>query len=261
MKQILLTSLLCLFWGLAFSQTMFNSNFEETSFKMRVKQLDEFFNRFNYEKDMEDKTILNKQDTAMRKRYIFNLFNRELFLKLNDSLKQEYMTFVETVISPQQPVYLHFTDSNWQAEAICQATFQGKPIQISLFLKTDTVNSKEYKWAIYSVDGDIFKLIPAKQNPGIRISPVDNELGFMNLPDIAKGDVCRNIMNYSVNTFSVDKLSVFNTLVYYGLLKIDYVRKIVYHFEQVPGYIFSVEHFERNTDNVGWLISNIKIKQ
>jgi hypothetical protein len=258
MKQIIVIILaVCLFPDVMSSQGIISSGFDETVLKMRVKQLDEFVSRFNYEKDIEGKSINNKQDTAMRKRYIINLFNKDLFVDLNDSLKWEYLRFVETVINPESPVYLHFSDSNWQAEAVCQAIFKGKPTLISLFLKTDKVSDNEYKWAISSVEGEMFNLKPNKQNQGIRISPVDNELGFMNISDIFSVDNCKNIVNYSITGYSVDKLSAFNTLVYNGLLKIEHVRKIIYHFEQAPDYIFTVEHFERNSDNVGWLISSL----
>jgi hypothetical protein len=236
---------------------MIGSGFDETLLKIRVKQLDEFISRFNYEKDIEGKSIRNRQDTAMRKRYIISLFNRDLFVGITDSLKQEYLAFAETVINPESPVYLRFSDNNWQAKAVCQATFNGKPVQISLFLKTDKVRNDEYKWAIVSAESEMFNLTPKTQNPGISISPVDNELGFMNLSDISFGDDRKNVVNYSISGYSPDKLSVFNTLVYNGLLKINYVQKIIYHFAQTPGYIFIVEHFERNTDNAGWLISSL----
>jgi hypothetical protein len=236
---------------------LFDGVFDEEQLKMRVKQLDEFISRFNYEKDIEGKLITNREDTAMRKRYIINLFDRDLLENANDSLAQEYLDFIRTVINPHKPVFLHFTDRNWQAEAVCRATFNGKPIQISVFLQTDAISKNEYKWAIVSAEGDIFDLKPKRQNPGIRISPVDNELGFMNLSDISSGEDCKNILNYSVSGYSVDNLTAFNTLIYNGFLKINYVQKIIYHFWQVPGYVFTVEHFERNSYNAGWLISKL----
>jgi hypothetical protein len=65
------------------------------------------------------------------------------------------------------------------------------------------------------------------------------------------------VINYSAKSYHVDQLSVFNTLIYTGQLKIEYVQKIVYHFLQAPNYIFLVEHFDRNSSNAGWLISSI----
>ncbi|MDR2564207.1 MAG: hypothetical protein LBC98_09765 [Prevotellaceae bacterium] len=239
----------------ALSQTPVGSVFDETRLKMRVKQLDEFVARFNCEKDVEGKSIKDKEDTAMRKRYVAGLFDRNLLV--NDSIKRKFIAFAEKVVNPKAPVYLRFADSDWTAEAICRATFNGKQVQISMFLKTDRVRDDEYKWAIVSADGEMFNLTPKQQNPNIRISPVDNELGFMNMSDISSGENRRNVVHYSPQGYSPDRLTVFNTLVYNGLLKINHVQKIVYRFEQVPGYVFTVEHFERATGNVGWLISKL----
>ena len=256
MKETILILFACLLSGYASSQIpVAGSGFDEAKLKMRVKQLDEFVARFNYEKDVEGKSVGDKRDTAMRKRYVLGLFNGDLLV--GDSVKREYVAFAERVVNPKAPVYLRFADEKWRAEAFCQATFNGKPVRISLLLRTDKVHDDEYKWAIASAEGEMFKLAPDRRNPGIRISPVDNELGFMNMSDISSGENRRNVLNHSPRGYSPNKLTVFNTLVYSGLLKIDYVQKIVYRFEQVPGYVFTVEHFERNTGNVGWLISGL----
>ena len=238
------------------SQVYIGNPFNEYQMKARVKQLDEFVSRFNYEKDIEGIVVKNQQDTAKRKIYVASLFNKELVTNAKENVLQVYYEFIETVINPSKPVYLHFSDTNWTAQAICKAVFKGKPVQISLFLKTEKINDDEYKWVINSVKGEIFDLKPDKKNPGLMISPVDNELSFMSLADI-DGAAGRNIVNYSYKNYSADKLSVFNTLIYNELLNIEYVQKIVYHFYQVSGFIFTVEHFERESNNAGWLISSI----
>jgi len=238
------------------SQIYIGDPFNEQQLKMRVKQLDEFVSRFNYEKDIDGITVKNRQDTAKRKLYIASLFNKDLVTNVKETVLEVYYEFIETVVNPSKPVYLHFADTNWTAEAICKAVFKGKPVRISLFLKTEKINDNEYKWVINSVQGEIFDLKPDKKNPGLMISPVDNELGFMSLADIS-GKAGKNIINYSYKNYSVDNLSVFNTLIYTGLLNIEYVQKVVYYFYQAPDFIFTVEHFEREDSNAGWLISSI----
>jgi hypothetical protein len=42
-------------------------------------------------------------------------------------------------------------------------------------------------------------------------------------------------------------------------LKFLYVREIKYHFLQVSNYIFTVENFQRETLNSGWLISKVSV--
>jgi hypothetical protein len=41
-------------------------------------------------------------------------------------------------------------------------------------------------------------------------------------------------------------------------IKFVAVKSICYHYLQVPDWIFTVEHFERETKNAGWLITSIR---
>ena len=50
---------------------------------------------------------------------------------------------------------------------------------------------------------------------------------------------------------------MFLTLVRSGQLKIDYISDVEFFFLQIPDYIFTVKHYERESMNVGWLISSL----
>ena len=66
------------------------------------------------------------------------------------------------------------------------------------------------------------------------------------------------ITYYANKKFVVDETSVFFSLVYSGLLDIEYVLDLQFVFLQVPGYKFTIKHFERETNNAGWLIDSFK---
>ena len=254
--------ILCVIFVLSFSINSFaqfylGSPFDEQKLQMRVKQLNQFFDRFNYERDIENKAITGNKNRLERQHYIANLFNKEMVMNAPDSVFQIYMQFIETATDSLNPVYLHFADTNWVAQADCKVMLKGKPAKITLFLKTKQIAGDRYKWFVSDVAGDILNLQPEKQGDDIMISPVDNELNFMSLSSEMTNLHRKSIVNYMNDGYKVDKISVFNSLIYYDLLKIEYVEQLVYHFNQVRGFIFSVTHFERQSDNVGWLISNV----
>ena len=238
----------------------FDAGFDENQIKMRVKQLDEFISRFNYESDIHGNQIEDKQDQVIRKKYVYSLFNSELFDNMTDTLPELYDEFVSIVTDDFQPAYINFTDSNWMAQAECKAIFNGEQIDITVFLQIEHIKGYEYKWVIIGVKDSIFSLNPKRQNPGLIISPTDNELRFMSLPDLSSVNQ-QDITNYSSKDYLVDKLTVFNTLVYTGQLNIKYIEKVNYVFFQIPGYVFEVKHFVRSSYNSGWLISKIEKKE
>ena len=53
-------------------------------------------------------------------------------------------------------------------------------------------------------------------------------------------------------------MTVFVTLVNKGLLTFDYVEETEFYFLQVPDYIFSINYYEREEKNSGWLIKEVK---
>ena len=237
----------------------FNAGFDENRLTMRVKQLDEFIARFNYENDIWGNPVANKQDMEMRKKYVYSLFNEELFDNSSDDFPELYKDFINTVSDVRQPAYIRFTDTDWLAQADCKAIYNGKQIDLTLFLCIEHIEGDRYKWVIIGVKDSLFALNPDKRNPGMLISPTDNELRFMSLPDLS-GKNRQNITNYAPKEYRVDKLTVFNTLIYTGQLHIEYVKAVSYLFFQIPDYVFYVAHFERNIYNVGWLISKVEKK-
>jgi len=262
MKQIII---LLIFLGLicvemTAQQVIINSEMEfyQQRFKMRVKQIDEFRKRFNYEQDIEGYPIEDTVNLEMRKRYILSLFNENLFDHiLPDSVLKLYNDFINTVANKENPIYLDFTDNNWLASTNSKVMLNGKPEEITVFLQPEKIREYEYKWVIIGAKGSILTLSPVQKNPEkIMISPVDNEIKFMSLANIsAKSN--NDIINYSFSGYTPDNLTVFNTLIYTGQLKILYTQKLSYYYFQVPEYIFRVEQFEHQTDNTGWLIAEI----
>lgn len=133
--------------------------------------------------------------------------------------------------------------------------FQRKEVTFPMYLTVEPRGKDMYKWVIADVEGKIFELSPSRESDKIMLLPNEHESNFMRLNSITseKDDY---ITLYSSKCQNVNKLTVFNTLVYYGYLNIDYVTDIEYTFLQVPGYMFTIKEYERESTNSGWLIKD-----
>lgn len=68
-----------------------------------------------------------------------------------------------------------------------------------------------------------------------------------------------NPVNYFVEgVLHTDRCSTFVNLVKAGKLQFDHTKTIKFHFFQVPNYVFTVERFDRDGTNSGWLINSLK---
>lgn len=221
----------------------------QTEFKYRVKQLDEFMARFNGEESVVDAAAPLKP--ALNLLY---LFDHEWFAAHTDSMKQVAEDFIGTVIDNRTKLY--YDDGNWFAEVSCHCTYQGKPDSLTLFLKPEKLEEFQYRWVIAGAKGELLRLNPDKRNRGLDIMPNDHEVAFRALSKVETLG-SNNILNYAPRAYTPDALSVFYALVHAGALHIEGTGNIVYHFLEVPGYVFRVERFNRKGNNTGWLISDV----
>lgn len=219
---------------------------------MRVKLVDEFFLRFNRVEFRPD--VSPKQRNAEYKNLLL-LFDGSQFKTVEDSLFLEAQLFAQKVVDDSMQI--QYRDSTWVAKAKCKGKLKGQDILFTLYLNVENRRDDLYKWTIAKASSEKFRLPPSLRKESIMLMPDDHETNFMSLRRITteKDDY---ILNYSQNNFNIDETSVFYALVYNGLLNIDYVQDIEFIFFQVPGYKFTVKHFDREKYNSGWLISSLE---
>ena len=241
MKRILLSliSVLCV-CPLCIGQTALPDSVWQTEFNFRVKQLDEFMARFNGEEAVD----VNVADSLKRPLNLLYLFDRI----------QKVNAFIDTVISQRNTLY--YEDGGWFAEVGCNCIYKGKKDTITLYLKPEKIEEFQYRWVVIGAKGKLLQLIPAKRNRGLDILPNNHEVSFRALSKIAQLG-SNNILNYAERDYVPDGLSAFYALVYADALKIETTGQITYHFLEVPGYVFTVERFNRKGTNTGWLISRL----
>ena len=214
--------------------------------RFQVPQVGEFMSRIN---GCATRRI---SDTLSRRIDIVSLFRKDVYL----SSRQYVEDFVEKVISLDR--YVDFGDNDlWYARARCVIETASKETgNITLALKTDEYGEGLYKWVIAGAYGDMLDLVPEKRNPGLRIAPTDNEVNFMSLSHISTTEQ-KNILNYSCRNYQPDGLSVFNTLIYNGLIYIRYVEDLTYVFN-IAGYRLEVSYCHpQSGKHNGWLVSDI----
>lgn len=242
--------LILIFSGSCYSQNTLGGSIELANYKFRVKQIGEFMERFNLKE-----IIIDRNDSLWKQKNLTMLFNRDSYIKSRATAD----IFIKNVI--RDSVTLHYNDTNWYAEAECNAKLNGKAVSVTLSLKVEHIERDLYKWVITGAKSKALALSPDKVNPGLKISPVDNEVNFMSLNHITTVEA-RNIKNYTEKDSHVDEFSVFLALIFQKALSIENVQRLVYHFQNVAGYSFAVQHYERDNMNAGWLISDIeKAKQ
>lgn len=219
---------------------------ELENYKFRVKQISEFMERFNGKL-----SIVEKSDANWRKKNLILLFDRDTYMKNPKGAE----LLVSKIIADS--LTINYNDTTWLAEAECNATLNGKDTKITLYLAVERIKGDMYKWVIKGANGNLLQLKPDKVNGGLKISPVDNELNFMQLSHITSVEA-RNIINYKSNDTKIDPLQVFYTLVYEKKLTIKNVQRLKYHFN-LKNLSFIVTFFERDNMNAGWLISDYSV--
>lgn len=218
----------------------------------RVKLVSEFMQRFNGE---EKNPYIDSNASEIDKINLCQLFDIDYILKNRGEAEPKAFQLVDSIL--RNNVKIHYSDAEWFAKVKCVGLFKGKETTFNMYLTVEPRGKDMYKWVISDVEGDIFDLAPSRSSNKILLLPNEHESNFMRLNSITseKDDY---ISLYSTNCTSTNRLTVFNTLVYYNYLNIDYVTDIEYTFLQVPGYLFTIREFERESTNSGWLIGDWK---
>ena len=234
------------------AQVVVNTDYDTELFKSRVKLVEGFMRRFNCSE------ILHTIDTtksAYKAKNILSLFDAQMFGTHgeNDSLYKAAQSFAATVLETKTTI--NYSDSAWVAVATCYGKMKGKPVDFVLVLNVEKYADNSYKWVIAQAQGDIFKLKPSAESSDILITPLAHEVNFMELGRITtqKDDW---ILNYSQSQYKLDETAVFYSYVYDGLLDIEYVKDLQFMFFQLPGWVFTIRDFDRQTMNAGWLITS-----
>lgn len=295
MRFIVLLSVLSIIHFNLASQII--SHYDNEPFAFRVKQLDEFFERFNFENKALITSYIREnypQANITRQGLLYSLFDREdtiffpptkpliadsiasvksdtqfiskdSFIVKYDTIKvyktsqnmkmNEIDAFVLDVSDSLSPATVSFYDDNWFAELKCVFQYEGQLHDCTLIMKNQSQKgSNSSRWVIVNVSADFLRFPPSTDANKI-LDPAVHETDFIGLRRAL--DDKQNLRNYIAKGFEPERLSIFFNEIYKGRLQLVEIQKTTYHFLQINGWIFTLDFFNRRSNNSGWLISNL----
>jgi hypothetical protein len=246
-----------------FSQVYLNNDrAKEKHFIYEVKEIDEFFERFNDDTGSFLRGIYKAHHTKFnisRRRLIRSLFNYE-----NMSWDSVIINkFISEVTKKKKPIYLDFYGGNWYAELACKFKYNASTIVIPIIMKIEMTQNKGSKWMIVAVGSSTLKskiVVTEMSQSKIKtkfISPTSYGTNFVSLKRAFEDK--ENLSSY-FETFYFKRshmLEFYNAILTREIEFLD-VIKVKYHFLLADKWIFTVENFPRETLNSGWLINHIQ---
>lgn len=240
-----------------------NTIFDERRFLFEVKQIDEFFERFNNDKNSFIRRNIGKYYKGIK------IDRPGLLRTLFDNGSKRIVAanknqFIETVTNQHHPTYIEFYEPGWWAEATCLFTYNGKPVSAKVLLKVMTDSSRGSKWVISNVQCSQLKKyagkvsLPAAADPTKFLSPMSHATNFQGLSRAF--DDSRFIRSYISDEMISDNAS--NSFLYALIKKqlgFQQVSSVQYYFMQVSGWKFIVASCIKNKSvNTGWLVTDIQ---
>jgi len=236
--------------------------YDESLFYSEVKQVNQFFRRFNNEENAMGVRYADNapefRNNEMRKPFLVSLFDRQGF-SIPTEVRDD---FVREVTKNDKPLYLDFFGDKWYAELTATFTWNGEQRIVLLYLKLEEEH-KGYKWVISNVEvpdfSRLFRQVNEEERIGVFLHPMSHEIDFMNINNVFQ-DVDK-IGCYIGKRFKPNHLSLFIDAMRRQSISFVSVNHVKFHFLQFDEWWFEINYLNRNDVNSGWLITNIlKIK-
>jgi hypothetical protein len=239
-----------------------NDNAKEKHFVYEVKEIDEFFERFNDEKGSFIRGVYKAHHAKFnisRQRLIRSLFNYENMSKDSIMINK----FVSDVTKKKKPIYLDYYGDDWYAELTCKFRYHAASIVIPVIMKIEMTQNKGSKWMIIAVGPSALKSkivvteMPQSKVKTNIISPTSNGTNFVSLKRVFEDK--ENLSGYFESAYFKRShvLEFYNAVLNGDIDFLDVIR-IKYHFLLADRWIFTVEDFIREELNSGWLINHME---
>ena len=236
-------------------------NAQNKDFVTETKVLDEFILRFNFNDTLYSNDSLyfnniwrslkvNKNAVITRDLLLRSLFDHCNKTFLNDT--SLLLNFIQIVNSKH--IFINLLDMNNYALVKCTFESNGnkkKNFDFDLILQYVGNDKKGYKWIVVSVDSPYFDQNEKSQ---WTINPANNDIDFMDLYRLCNDGGYMNLVD---EKFKPDKISMFLSMLKNQSISLKTIKSVQYHFLQIDGYIFTIDYFNRNNCNEGWLISSL----
>ena len=213
-----------------------------------VKSLDEFIQRFNAKEFHPN--IDYEKDENLRFRSILSLFDYQEFQINDSSTTALLLSFADSVC--WNDIQLHMDSGKIFAEAQCLFEYNQQSVPVNIVFKYENIRSNFYRWAVIGVNGLIeSKIIDTNRNG--YLNPIQHELHFSDLSSACESDLTRFVSFGQ----AIDQMSFLLGMMKTGQLNFVSCNNVLFHFTQVPNYIFVVSKANRLNYNSGYLIHSL----
>jgi hypothetical protein len=223
---------------------------------IRVKQFGEFIERFNYKSDWKGNAITEEFSKKMpRTSYILYLINAEdprLSTSADSIYRKDCSRFISFVTDPNNPQTINLFSGQVTAWAKVNVIYGNKNYNVDVAMVPEVAADRSVKWVISKVEADCFASATDSLQQ-LFIAPNSHETSFINMKKISGSS---NPIYFFRQSIATDPTLLFMTEVQAKRMKIQTIEQVTYHIA-FPGWEITVDDFNRNTNNSGWLISNI----
>lgn len=241
------------------NQTIGKIEYDETLLYAEVKQVDQFFRRFNNEEDARgvkyDFKDPKYHNNDIRSKYFYALFDKYSILVTSDA-KNEFSNYV---LNPKNPYFLDFYNTEWYAEVSAKVLWNNSETkEITYYFKLEH-EREGYKWVISNIYFAPFDYLYTPLSDSIKEShflhPKSHEIDFINLPKEFRDP--EYFSAYLYKDYQPDPLTLYLYELKKGNIKFLNVDNTKFHFLINQKWYFEIIYFNRNEINSGWLISNL----
>lgn len=250
------------FAGSSSAQVVESNSRRELNFVFEVKQIDEFFERFNNDQNSLLASYVRlkyPQISLNRMSLLESLFNDQV----QGSGPELIREFCLQVADSTKPAYIDFYNGDWYAEAVCKFRLNGQMTDVVLLLKIQQEENGGSKWIIVSAFAkrlaltDREVIFPYKATCCKFLNPMSHATNFISLSRAFNDK--KNIPDYLDEDFlEYPSSKSFVRAFLRNQLEYLHVKDIRYHFLQINGWIFTVNQYHRKSVHSGWLVSSLK---
>lgn len=213
-----------------------------------VKSIDEFIQRFNAEEFHPG--IYYEEEENLRTRSLLSLFDWQRFQNDDSTTINLLISFADSVC--WNDIRLNMEGGGIYAEAQCLFEYGQQEVPINIVFAYENIRDDYYKWAVVGATGLIEAKILDTSCNGY-LNPIQHELHFSDLASACESDLTR-FVSYDR---SIDQLFFLLGMIKTGQLKFVSCNNILFHFTQMPNYIFVVDKANRLSYNSGYLINSL----
>jgi hypothetical protein len=231
----------------AYSQLISDDSIrDQLIFNYKVKQLDQFFNRFNFKEKVQP--INNIQPSRFIN--ILSLLNGKDQALIHNP---ETLAFIQEVAGDSTN-YISYERKDWFSIVECIFIYKGREEKANLILKPVSNALNGFRWVITDAEFSNFDLGVGEDSTYF-INPTNHEVGFTGLSEVLSEPVKMSAKVISGTELNHSALLLF--LLRNNILKFKQIDHISFQFS-IKGYQFIVDEMNRNEINSGWLITKIK---